>query len=532
MKLRILCLVILSSIVLSACGQEKSNNKPEQKIEQTNNSKSKIISDKIIDGTMVIDFKGKEQTYKFDGDWKAFSNIERSFQRLIYGFSFLDDFFNAYEDTKDILYIKEGYSLIISFVEQMEFDKSKMSWHDETTALRMTNILNFIKKTEQLDFKLSNKDEELLDDNLKKTAELFAFTDFYSGNNNHGFFQDEAGLMYAVKYGRDDIKDICSKRIEKYIKDNFDNDGVHLENSSEYHYVLVAELKKVLDNYDENVIPNYNELKEIYVKSADFAYQTLLPSGIIPNIGDSWSMKINLNDYYSDDILNNRNTNKRQTYYESGYDIYKNMDKKAFLLFRGGYIKNPHHHNDDLSFWLYKDGNIFTEFGSYGYEESNPHTKYQTDFEAHNTLIVDDGNKFKGKDVKITKTDSPWEMSGVTKRISNITFKRNIRFNKDLSNISIIDTVKSLDKQEHKYTRLFHLDPSIQPKIKKKLGKNVVELYRGDKLIGKLITEDEVSLTDDFYYSVYYQNPPQSTKVIKVDCNGIDKEMKVDIELK
>ena len=92
MKLRILCLVILSSIALSACGQENLNNKPEQKIEQTKKSKSKIISDKIIDGTMVIDFKGKEQTYKFDGDWKAFSNIERSFQRLIYGFSFLDDF--------------------------------------------------------------------------------------------------------------------------------------------------------------------------------------------------------------------------------------------------------------------------------------------------------------------------------------------------------------------------------------------------------------------------------------------------------
>lgn len=185
-----------------------------------------------------------------------------------------------------------------------------------------------------------------------------------------------------------------------------------------------------------------------------------------------------------------------------------------------------------MSFWLYKDGNIFTEFGSYGYEESNPHTKYQTDFEAHNTLIVDDGNKFKGKDVKITKTDSPREMSGVTNRISNIAFRRNIQFNKDLSEISIIDSVKALDEQEHKYTRLFHLDPSIQPKIKKKLGKNVVELYREDKLIGKLITEDEVSLTDDFYYSVYYQNPPQSTKVIKVDCNGIDKEMKVDIELK
>lgn len=44
MKLRILCLVILSSIVLSACGQEKLNNKPEQKIEQTNNSKSKITA--------------------------------------------------------------------------------------------------------------------------------------------------------------------------------------------------------------------------------------------------------------------------------------------------------------------------------------------------------------------------------------------------------------------------------------------------------------------------------------------------------
>lgn len=189
MKLRILCLIILSSLVLSACEQEKLNHKPEQKIEQINNSKSKITADKIIKGTMVIDFKGKEQTYKFDGDWKAFSNIERSFQRLIYGFSFLDDFFNAYEDTKDISYIKEGYSLIISFIEQMEFDKTKMSWHDETTALRITNILNFINKTEKLDYKLSNRDEKLLDENLKKTAELFAFTNFYSGNNNHGFFK-------------------------------------------------------------------------------------------------------------------------------------------------------------------------------------------------------------------------------------------------------------------------------------------------------------------------------------------------------
>lgn len=147
-------------------------------------------------------------------------------------------------------------------------------------------------------------------------------------------------------------------------------------------------------------------------------------------------------------------------------------------------------------------------------------------------MIVDNENKFKGKDVKITKTDSPWEMSGVTNRISNINFRRNIKFNKDLSKISIIDNVKALDEQKHKYTRLFHLDPSITPKITQKLGKNVVELYREDKLIGKLITEDEVSLTDDFYYSVYYQNPPQSTKVIKVDSSGVDKEMTVDIELK
>lgn len=50
MKLRILCLVILSSIVLSACGQEKLNNKPEQKIEQT---KDKLTMNLVMTFTKI-----------------------------------------------------------------------------------------------------------------------------------------------------------------------------------------------------------------------------------------------------------------------------------------------------------------------------------------------------------------------------------------------------------------------------------------------------------------------------------------------
>lgn len=129
--------------------------------------------------------------------------------------------------------------------------------------------------------------------------------------------------------------EIGSSRLEDYFVSHFDQDGMHLENSSEYHYHMVESLKGILNRYSKDILPAYETLENIYIKSADYANMIVLPNGIIPNIGDSKNMKINLEKYYSPEIIENSQETGRATYYESGYDIVKEDD--TYLLFRAGY---------------------------------------------------------------------------------------------------------------------------------------------------------------------------------------------------
>src|SRR5699024_1052217 len=220
------------------------------------------------------------------------------------------------------------------------------------------------------------------------------------------------------------------------------------------------------------------KLEEIYVKSADYAQMIILPNGLIPNVGDSKNMEINLERYYTSEIIDQAQSTGRATYYESEYDIVKEDD--TYLLFRAGYLQDYHHHDDDLSFWLYKDGNIFTEVGSYGYEYTVPYTNYAETFEAHNTLIVNGENEAETSDVYLLDSNDPNTMTGETHRIMGTYFKRNIHYNDELTEFMITDLIESEEGNSQDYDLLFHLDPNISIEVINGKNENIVELIRGD----------------------------------------------------
>lgn len=473
-------------------------------------------ADNLVDGTYVTSISENDEPYVFEytGDIFAVENENRSIQRKVYNFEFLQDLRAAYKLTGDDKYIKSGMEYIRDFEEQAPFNPEHMTWHDETTSGRLNNFYRFYKDSHEL---LPAEDKQLLIEEMKFIAEKIAYTDFYSGSNNHGMYQDNAMLQYAVEFNDTEMIEIGSSRLEDYFVSHFDQDGVHLENSPEYHYHMVESLKGILDRYSKDILPAYETLEDIYIKSADYANMVVLPNGIIPNIGDSKNMEINLEKYYSPEIIENSQETGRATYYESGYDIVKEDD--TYLLFRAGYLQDYHHHNDDLSFWLYKDGNIFTEVGSYGYEKQIPYTDYAKTFQAHNTLIVNGENEAETKDIQLLDSNHPNVMSGETNRIIGTYFKRDIQFNDALTEFTITDSIESEDGESQNYELLFHLDPNISINVLNEGNKNTVELIREDEKIGEFTTENPISITEDVYFPYYYAEP-EETNVIVVEASG------------
>lgn len=473
-------------------------------------------ADELVDGIYVTAISENDEPYVFEytGDVFSVENENRSIQRRVYNFEFLEDLRMAYQIYGDEEYIETGMKYIRDFVDQAPFDPAHMTWHDETTAGRLNHFYHFYKDSYDI---LSNGNREMLAEEMKFMAEIIAYTDFYSGSNNHGMYQDHAMLLYATEFNDTEMIEIGSRRLADYFVSHFDKDGVHLENSPEYHYHMVESLKEIIDHYNEDILPYYETLEDIYVKSADYANMVVLPSGIIPNVGDSKNMEIDLEEYYSPKIIENSQSSGRATFYESGYDILR--EEETYLLFRAGYLKDYHHHNDDLSFWLYKDGNVFTEVGSYGYEYDIPYTHYAKTFHAHNTLIVDGENEAESRDVFLINSKDPNVMSGETHRINGTYFKRDIHFNDMLTEFTITDFIESTDEKAQDYQLLFHLDPSISVEVLSKGSLTIIELLREDKKIGGFMTEHPISMTEDVYFPFYYAEP-EETKVIVVEASG------------
>lgn len=523
----ILSIVILLIFSIGFLNRDKIRNYRVTKDLSENEIQAVEAADGLVNGVYITSISENDEPYVFEytGDVFAVENENRSIQRKVYNFEFLQTLRTGYRLTGDEGYIEAGMQYIRDFVEQAEFNPEHMTWHDETTSGRLNNFYNFYEDSYEL---LSEEDKEMLVEEMNFIAELIAYTDFYSGSNNHGMYQDNALLQYAIEFNDTEMIEIGSRRLADYFVSHFDKDGVHLENSPEYHYHMIHTLKGILDRYNEEQLPSYEILEEIYLKSADYANMVVLPSDVIPNIGDSKNMEIDLGRYYSPEIIENSQSSGRATFYESGYDIIREED--TYLLFRAGYLQDYHHHNDDLSFWLYKDGNIFTEVGSYGYEYDIPYTDYAKTFHAHNTLIVNGENEAETKDVYLLDSQDPNVMSGETNRIIGTYFKRDIHFNDELTEFTITDFMESEDGESQDYELLFHLDPSISVETLSADGQNIVELIREGEKIGEFATANPISIIDDVYFPFYYAEP-QETKVIVVEASGEEALVESQITL-
>jgi len=174
-------------------------------------------------------------------------------------------------------------------------------------------------------------------------------------------------------------------RIEKAFYRDFSDKGTHLENSPEYHNMVMT----LFINTEQFLKKNNLTLGEKFEKRLELAknyFQYLAkPDKTLPLLGDSNSS------------VKFRDVKKYDNFIDTqaGIVIFQHLNENdsnlsLWISFICGYGSKTHKHHDDLSFNLFWRGrDIFIDSGKYNYDKKDKYRSYVVSPLAHNTVTIE-----------------------------------------------------------------------------------------------------------------------------------------------
>jgi hypothetical protein len=271
-------------------------------------------------------------------------------------------------------------------------DTSPLVWHDHATAFRLRNIVNWLLiciKSGHLS-QLQEADPQLqFIPMIEQHLAWLANDNNYSKHTNHGF--DQALVVYSiVMYRSDNIwqrhAEQASARLQDELSFAFTDEGVHKENSPGYHKFMLGRVKTLI-GLKELGDTQVSSVATLYVnKATAFLEAITLPNGFLPMIGDTRGSEAGLKTEITEDL-------KVFDYSKSGYVIVKGRDhknKEFCLIFKNAHDSHYHRHDDDLSIYLYYDGEVLLGDGGLGsHNEKDPRRIFLRSAKSHNVPYVD-----------------------------------------------------------------------------------------------------------------------------------------------
>lgn len=179
---------------------------------------------------------------------------------------FLRDLISAHAKTSQIEYFSWVKTFILDWSSQ-NISKTKLSpfaWNDHSTAYRLfvlTNVFIYCLDTmpQELEF------IKLLISLIARRQLILSDDTFYSRGTNHGL--DQSFFLYLSSIVLDftnyssSIREVSLKRLRFEVENSFAKDGVHIENSPEYHDIVfynVLRINKVIKEIELiNTIDNF-----------------------------------------------------------------------------------------------------------------------------------------------------------------------------------------------------------------------------------------------------------------------------------
>lgn len=401
-------------------------------------------------GSLVIK-SGFKPVNVTDGiDWNyVHLNNQNTYQTYLHSLNFVKVFTQLAVYNEDKTLMKEIRNIILDWNKKNRFNVENYAWAEHPAASRILNIIFFQEHAPFYKLKKKEFDKIIIDHceflNDEKNYKM----------NNHGLMMDNA-LLKASDYIEDDgmrkvYEEKALYRIRLSLYRDFSRRGVHLENSPEYHRMVMIIYRKIMSTLKNKKIEPETHFKNLYKSADNFKSYLIKPNLEYPMLGDTGKItEKNVSKKFMDFID-----------YDAGLALLQrrhndDIKKSTYLTFRSGYQSKTHKHLDDLSITYYLNGHdLLIDPGKYSYDKTDEIRNFLISPEAHTTVGIKNkqytlSNPFIDfNDLRLVKyysTDKYRIISGINKLYDNTSINRTIVITNDPALI-IIDRVISKNSE-------------------------------------------------------------------------------------
>lgn len=370
------------------------------------------VADKLVlEGKYAFRNYG-EESVQVPMNWGLGQPSRDNLSWQLHSLPFLRDLIFAHSKTGDAKYIDAAFLLIKNWFEENTSDPlpSPFSWNDHSTALRLVNLSYFFvyilkhipAEVGQLEF------ISLLAD---RHIQVLSCEDFYVKGTNHGL--DQAFALYQsvsifnFLKSCDCAKGIALTRLNHELNKSFSAEHVHIENSPEYHYVILSSTLQINSYVEavegEGLLGNTDEFIEGALK---FLAHCIKPDGKLVPIGDTLDLPPKNDFKWLDKYLGYNQYRfaltkgvegtpieaRCQVYPDSGYAFFHGnrklpYDQHLHMVFKCGFLSHYHRQDDDNNITLFAYGEEWlADGGLYKHDHSDPQREYIRSHYAHNIV--------------------------------------------------------------------------------------------------------------------------------------------------
>lgn len=359
-------------------------------LETSNNTKR--IAEKALNNIIEPFPRFDDIEFKKDFDWEyKHPKVETSYQLYLQNLRVVNELLNQYRETANVEFIIKSKEIIESWFDYIDAgNETKMTWYDHAIGARSQVLIDFVYNAKKEKISI---DENRYMNILSKHAELLCDDEIHR-YNNHGIMMDKALIVLGLATNNESFFLKGYERVKSIFWVTYSDNGVHLENSPEYHQMVFGLYEGLEEYLQRNNRSLGVEVTNMFPLIRKYYSLVLKPDNKFPPIGDSFHVN---------------NSNKIENIWENfsepaaGISIIKNKESLLYLAFICGFSTITHKHSDDLSFILnYKYKDFFVDPGKFNYSTSK-FRKYIVKRQAHSSFSLAKNYK-KDKLNKIHKT--------------------------------------------------------------------------------------------------------------------------------
>lgn len=520
------------------------------------------VADKLVlEGRYAFRNYGEESVY-VPVNWGLGQPGRDNLSWQLHSLPFLRDLIFAHSKTGSVKYIDSAFLLIKNWLEENTSDPlpSPFSWNDHSTALRLVNLSYFFvyifkytpAKVDQLN---------LISLLVDRHIQVLSCEDFYVKGTNHGLDQSfalyQAALIFKFLKSSDDAKAIALTRLKYELNKSFSAEGVHIENSPEYHCVILSSTLQV-NSYIEEVEGSglLGDTSKFINEALIFLAHCIKPDGKLVPIGDTLDLPPK-NEFKWLDKYSGYNQYrfaltkavegapvqaKCQVYPESGYAFFHGNQKLPYeqqlhMVLKCGFLSHYHRQDDDNNINLFAYGEEWlADGGLYKHDHSDPQREYIRSHYSHN-IVAPIGEKAERRycpspSPKITEwsiDECSATITGVTSMYKGYEWRRKLTYEFE-DDFSIVDDICMLESNEEKNFTGYEQFWQIPYEKNVEIHGNLIIVNSKDSdyaLYIYLITESKFDIkivgqtADDKRYRSKEYNTLEPVKLIRINYPNI-----------